>query len=162
MVVYYINRRAASLRNRSGPVIPISMLDVAPHIQIPLEEFTFTYARSSGPGGQNVNKVNSKAVMRWNPTTSPSLPESVRARFLAQYRSRLTNDGELVMTSERHRDQPSNIEDCYDKVREMLLAVAKAPKKRRPTKPSKASKQRRLDSKKRDSNKKQSRRGWSE
>lgn len=138
------------------------MLDVAPHIQIPLEEFAFSFARSSGPGGQNVNKVNSKAVMRWNPTTSPSLPEGVRIRFLGQFRSRLTNDGELVLSSDRHRDQPSNIEDCYTKVREMLLAVAKAPKKRRPTKPGKAAKQRRLDSKKRESQKKQNRRGWSE
>ncbi|MGC3968877.1 MAG: alternative ribosome rescue aminoacyl-tRNA hydrolase ArfB [Pirellulales bacterium] len=117
--------------------------------------------RSSGPGGQNVNKVNSKAVMRWRATTSPSLPEGVRARFLAKYGSRLTGEGELVVMSERYRDQPKNVDDCLEKVREMLLSVAIAPKKRKATKPSRAAKQRRLDSKKRDSTKKQNRR-WSE
>jgi ribosome-associated protein len=137
------------------------MLVVAPHIQIPPAEFEFTYARSSGPGGQNVNKVNSKAVLRWQATKSPSLPEAVRTRFLAKYGSRLTGDGELLITSERYRDQPRNIDDCLEKLREMLLSVAVAPKKRKKTKPSRASKERRLDSKKRDSSKKQSRR-WSE
>lgn len=137
------------------------MLVVAPHIQIPPAEFEFTYARSSGPGGQNVNKVNSKAVLRWQATKSPSLPEAVRSRFLAKYGSRLTGDGELLITSERYRDQPRNIDDCLEKLREMLLSVAVAPKKRKKTKPSRASKERRLDSKKRDSSKKQSRR-WSE
>ena len=137
------------------------MLVVAPHIQIPPAEFEFTYARSSGPGGQNVNKVNSKAVLRWQATKSPSLPEAVRARFLAKYGSRLTGDGELLITSERYRDQPRNIDDCLEKLREMLLAVAVAPKKRKKTKPSRASKERRLDSKKRDSTKKHNRR-WSE
>ncbi|MBL9084469.1 MAG: aminoacyl-tRNA hydrolase [Planctomycetales bacterium] len=137
------------------------MLVVAPHIQIPPAELEFTYARSSGPGGQNVNKVNSKAVLRWQATTSPSLPEAVRTRFLAKYGSRLTVDGELLITSERYRDQPRNIDDCLEKLREMLLSVAVAPKKRKKTKPSRASKERRLDSKKRDSTKKQNRR-WSE
>lgn len=137
------------------------MLVVAPHIQIPPSEFEFTYARSSGPGGQNVNKVNSKAVLRWQVTKSPSLPEAVRARFLAKYGSRLTGDGDLLITSERYRDQPRNIDDCLEKLREMLLSVAVAPKKRKKTKPSRASKERRLDSKKRDSTKKRNRR-WSE
>lgn len=137
------------------------MLVVAPHIQIPPAEFEFTYARSSGPGGQNVNKVNSKAVLRWQVTKSPSLPEAVRARFLAKYGSRLTGDGDLLITSERYRDQPRNIDDCLEKLREMLLSVAVAPKKRKKTKPSRASKERRLDSKKRDSTKKRNRR-WSE
>ncbi len=134
------------------------MLVVAPHIRIPREEFEFSFVRSSGPGGQNVNKVNSKAVMRWSPTKTPSLPEPVRERFLAKFASRITTEGELVLTSDRHRDQPSNIEDCFEKVREMLVSVATAPKKRRPTKPSKGSKERRLDSKRRDSAKKQGRR----
>ncbi|MCE9605497.1 MAG: aminoacyl-tRNA hydrolase [Planctomycetia bacterium] len=134
------------------------MLVVAPHIRIPRAEFEFTYVRSSGPGGQNVNKVNSKAVMRWDPTRTPSLPEPVRARFLAKFASRLTTEGELVITSDRHRDQPSNIEDCFEKVREMLVSIAVAPKKRRPTKPSKGSKERRLEGKRRDSAKKQNRR----
>lgn len=143
---------------RNSPHLGCLMLDVAPHIRVPLEEFEFTFARSSGPGGQNVNKVNSKALLRWNPTTSPSLPDDVRRRFLQQYATRLTTVGELVLQSERYRDQRQNIDDCLQKVREMLLAVARPPKTRKKTKPSRGSKERRLDSKRRDSAKKQNRR----
>jgi ribosome-associated protein len=138
------------------------MLDVAPHIRIPLDEFEFTFARSSGPGGQNVNKVNSKAVLRWNPTTSPNLRDDVRQRFLNRFRSRLTTEGELVLSSERFRDQRQNIDDCLEKVREMLTAVARPPKTRKKTKPSRASKERRLEGKRRDSAKKQNRRRFEE
>lgn len=138
------------------------MLEAAPNIRIPLDEFEFTYARSSGPGGQNVNKVNSKAVLRWSPTLSPNVPEDVRARFLSRYASKLTTEGELVIHSERYRDQRQNVDDCLEKVREMLAAVARPPKARKKTKPSYGSKLRRLDGKKRDSAKKQNRRGWSE
>jgi ribosome-associated protein len=134
------------------------MLVVAPHIRISLEEFAFTYARSSGPGGQNVNKVNSKAVLRWNPTTSPSLPDDVRRRLLERFASRLTTGGELVLASDRFRDQRRNADDCLEKVREMLATVARPPKKRKKSKPTRASKERRLESKRRESAKKQNRR----
>ncbi len=134
------------------------MLVVAPHIRIPLDEFEFTYVRSSGPGGQNVNKVNSKAVLRWNPTTSPSLPDDVRRRLLERFASRFTTGGELVLTGDRFRDQRKNADDCLEKVREMLEAVARPPKKRKKSKPTRASKERRLEGKRRDSAKKQNRR----
>jgi ribosome-associated protein len=80
--------------------------------------------------------------------TSPSLPEEVRARFLTKFANRITTEGDLVITSEKSRDQPSNIEDCYDKLREMILSVATTPRKRKPTKPTKGSQKRRLDEKK--------------
>jgi len=112
------------------------MLIVTPTIQIPDSEFVFTFARSSGPGGQNVNKVNSKAVLRWSPVASSSLPEDVRSRFVARYASRLTMDGELILTGQRSRDQGRNIEDCRERLKEMLLAVTRKPQIRRPTKPS--------------------------
>ena len=134
------------------------MLVVTSRIQIPLDEFQFTYARSSGPGGQNVNKVNSKAVLRWPLTTSPSLPDDVRTRLLAKVGNQVTNEGDLVIMSDRYRDQPRNREDCLDKVRAMIQAVATAPKKRRPTKPGRAAKERRLKSKQSQSQKKQQRR----
>jgi ribosome-associated protein len=136
------------------------MIEIAPRIRIPQEEFEFTYARSSGPGGQNVNKVNSKAILRWNPTTSPTLPDDVRARFLSRFASRVTTGGEIVIASEQYRDQRKNVDDCLDRLRTMLLEVARPPKKRRPTKPSRASKERRLDSKRRDSAKKSNRRNF--
>ncbi len=80
-------------------------LTVNSRISIPHEEFEFSFARSGGPGGQNVNKVNSKALLRWPVVTSAALPPDVRARFLARYRSRLTVEGEVIVTSQRYRDQ---------------------------------------------------------
>ena len=126
-------------------------------IPIPQDELQFTYARSSGAGGQNVNKVNSKAVLRWNPVTSRALTEAVRARFLASFASKLTVDGELVLMSDRHRDQGRNAADCIEKLKEMISSVWRAPKKRKATKPTFGSKQRRLKSKKVRSDTKQGR-----
>ncbi len=134
------------------------MLHVTPRIQIPLDEFEFSYARSGGPGGQNVNKVNSKAVMRWNVTTSPALPDDVRERFLSTFGSRVLATGELLITSEESRDQVRNKELCLEKLAEMLRAVARPPKTRRPTKPSKGSIRRRLEDKQQNSQRKANRR----
>jgi ribosome-associated protein len=136
----------------------LTELYVTQRIQIPMGEFEFTFARSGGPGGQNVNKVNSKAVLRWHPTTSPSLPDDIRARFLERYASRITTEGELILTSQKHRDQPSNIDDCLQKLAQMIESVAVPPKARRPTKPSLGSKIRRVESKARNSTKKAQRR----
>lgn len=133
------------------------MFVVNHRIAIPDDELRYTYVRSSGPGGQNVNKVNSKAVLRWSVAANMSVPEDVRARFAAKYGSRLTVDGEIVLSSDRHRDRGRNAEDCLDKLREMLLEVAAPPKKRRPTKPSRAARERRLKAKSEHSAKKQSR-----
>jgi ribosome-associated protein len=134
------------------------MLRITPALEIPDGEFEFTFARSSGPGGQNVNKVNSKAVLRWSPTVSPSLSEDVRARFLARYASRLTTAGELILTSQRSRDQSRNSEDCLERLKEMLLAVTRKPLQRRPTKPTRGSHKRRLEGKRIQSGKKRNRR----
>lgn len=123
------------------------MLIVNSRISIPDSELRFSYVRSSGPGGQNVNKVASKAVLRWHAAESPSLPPDVKARFLVRYKSRLTTEGELIVTSQRYRDQGRNTSDALDKLRTMLVSVLAPPKKRRPTKPTKASKRRRVESK---------------
>lgn len=133
------------------------MLAVNSRLQIPLAEFEFTYARSSGPGGQNVNKVNSKATLRWNLRGSPALPADVRERFLAAYGSRVTSEGDVLIVSQRYRDQAKNIDDCLAKLREMLAAVAVAPRKRRATRPTRGSKERRLKDKRASSARKQSR-----
>ena len=124
------------------------MLHVNRRIQIPVNEFQFTFARSSGPGGQNVNKVNSKVTMHWPVETSPSIPEDVRERFLARYRARINNAGQLVIHSQRYRDQGKNVADCLEKLREFLLEVATPPKRRIATRPSRASKERRVREKK--------------
>jgi ribosome-associated protein len=134
------------------------MLVVNDRLKIPLSELNFSFARSSGPGGQNVNKVNSKATLRWSATTSPSLPEPVRERFLTKYCHRITNSGEILISSQRFRDQGRNVADCLSKLRDMLSAVAAAPRKRKRTRPPKAAKERRLLAKRDRSEKKQLRR----
>jgi ribosome-associated protein len=133
-------------------------LDITPQLRIPEAELRLSFARSSGPGGQNVNKVSSKAVLHFDVLTSPSLPPDVRERFLTRYRSRITNAGEVVIHSDEFRDQPKNIQACYKKLREMIVAVLKPPKKRRATKPTRGSKVRRLKAKKVRSEVKQGRR----
>jgi ribosome-associated protein len=135
------------------------MLRLTPEIQIPLKEIQFSYTRSSGPGGQNVNKVSSKAVLRWDLLHSPSIKLEVKQRFQEQFPTRLTTEGFVVLTSDRFRDRLRNQEDCLEKLGQLLLAVAYPPKKRKKTRPTRASVLRRRDSKKRQSEKKQSR-GW--
>lgn len=124
------------------------MLFVTSFIQIPDDEIEFTFVRSSGPGGQAVNKVSSKARLRWNPHASPALRWDIRERFLARFGNKLTETGDLVLASDRHRDRLQNRDDCLDKLREMLLEVAYPPKQRKATKPTFGSKQRRIRAKK--------------
>jgi ribosome-associated protein len=126
-------------------------------IFIPDDELRFTYVRSSGPGGQNVNKVATKAVLRWNVWRSPSLPEAVRQRFVARYNSRLTSGGELVVAGQRFRTQSQNQADCLARLSGMLAAVATPPKVRRATRPTAGSVRRRLAEKKRRAQRKQTR-----
>jgi ribosome-associated protein len=124
------------------------MLQISTHIAIPDDELHFSFSRSSGPGGQNVNKVSSKATMRWGALASQQLPPGVRERFLAKFAGQLTKEGELVIYSQEFRDQPKNIESCRDKLRAMIASVLVPPKKRKATKPTKGSKVRRLNEKK--------------
>jgi ribosome-associated protein len=134
------------------------MLSINNDIQILSDEYAITFARSGGPGGQNVNKVNSKAVLRWTVYGSRSLPYDVLARFIDKYRNRLTSDGELILTSQRYRDQGRNVDDCVVKLREMILTVLSPPVKRRPTKPTRSSVKRREEAKRQQSRKKEQRR----
>jgi ribosome-associated protein len=127
------------------------MLAVNDKIQIPEGEFEWSFARSGGPGGQNVNKVASKAVLRWDLVASPSVPLHVKDRFRALFRRRLTIEGEVVLAGQRYRDQERNRQDCLEKLAEMLRQAAAVPDVRRPTKPTRGSKRRRLEAKRRQS-----------
>lgn len=138
--------------------LPFMDLEVTPNLIIPEAELRLSFARSSGPGGQNVNKVASKAILHFDVLRTASLPPGVRERFLTQYASRVTNAGEIVIHSEEYRDQPRNIQACHDKLRQMILAVLQPPKKRRATKPTRGSKVRRLNDKKARSQVKEGRR----
>lgn len=134
------------------------MLEVTARIQIPDDEFHWSYARSGGPGGQNVNKVASKAILHWNVQTTATLPPDVKQRLVAQQHTRINAEGELVLSSEKYRDQPRNIEDCLAKLRDLILQAVHVPKKRRATKPTRGSRERRLDSKRKQSARKEARR----
>lgn len=135
----------------------VEMLVVSARIRIPRDELRFSYVRSSGPGGQGVNKVNSKAVLHWEIGASPSLPGDVRQRFLAVYHRRISADGHLVLASQRYRDQHRNVSDCLDKLRAMVAAVAVPPRQRRRSRPPHAAVECRLRQKRERSTKKQRR-----
>ncbi len=134
------------------------MLDVNDRISIPLRELEFEFSRSGGPGGQNVNKTNTRASLRWNVTATHSLPHSVKERFRKKYNRRISQKGDFVLHSQRFRDQGKNVADCLSRLREMILAVAVSPKKRVPTRPTRASKERRLGTKRRQAIQKELRR----
>ena len=133
-------------------------LVITEHVIIPASELEVAVARSSGPGGQNVNKVNSKVSIHWQLQKSTILPEPIKQRLIASAGSKLCQDGSIQVTSQEHRDQPSNLRSCHDKLRRMIAEAMKPVKKRRPTKPSKASQRRRMDDKRLNSNKKAARR----
>lgn len=119
-------------------------LVVTPRLTIPSGELELAFARSGGPGGQNVNKVSSKVDLRWNPSTSAALAEDDRAWLLQKLRSRLTSDGTLIVTSTKTRDQLQNRDDAVDKLILIVAAALDRPKPRKATRPSKGAKRRRV------------------
>lgn len=122
-------------------------------------EFVYTSSRSAGPGGQNVNKVNSKVTLRFDVHASKILDEEQKARILHSLSAHINKEGVLILHADRSRSQLSNKEAVTEKFQGLLVRTFRTRKKRKPTKPTKASKQKRLDSKKRRSEKKQWRRG---
>lgn len=116
-------------------------------IVIPMSEVEFTYARSGGPGGQNVNKTETKAVLRWNLERATWITKDVKERFRMTFGSRLTTDGDVVIHSDETRNRSINEKACLQKLTEMLRRVWFAPKKRVATKPTRSSQRRRVEAK---------------
>jgi ribosome-associated protein len=127
------------------------MIHVTSRIAIDEREIDESFVRASGPGGQNVNKLSTAVQLRFDVRHSPSLPHDVRERLERIAGSRLTNDGVLVIIAQRHRTQLRNRQDALNRLVEMIRQAAIAPVKRRPTRPTKASRERRIEGKKRRS-----------
>lgn len=123
------------------------MIEITPRLHLDEREIAFDFIRASGPGGQNVNKVESAVQLRFDARNSPSLPDYVRAKLETLAGKRATNDGVIVITAQRFRTQEANRKDAIDRLVELIRSAAHKPKPRRATKPTKASKVRRLDSK---------------
>ena len=125
------------------------MIEVAQGISINENEITLDFIRSSGPGGQNINKVASAVQLRFNVDSSPSLPEEVKARLRRAARSRISEDGVLIIEAKRHRTQEQNREDAIARLVALIARAAQPPKPRKKTKPTAASQAERIEAKKR-------------
>jgi len=134
------------------------MLEISPQLSIPDDELVERFVRSSGPGGQNVNKVASAVELRFDALHSPSLGEELRARLLARRDRRITDDGVIVISAQRFRTQERNREDARERLAALILAATHVAKKRIATRPSRAAKERRLGAKKERSQVKTARR----
>jgi len=138
------------------------MISITSHIALNESEIKFSFICSPGPGGQNVNKVATAALLRFNVITSTSLPEAVRMRLLALIGKKLTTQGELLIKANRYRTQKRNRQDALERLKQFILQATITPKKRKKSKPSLASRQQRLANKKRHAENKTLRRRVSE
>lgn len=123
------------------------MIAITPRISIDEAEIKEEFIRASGPGGQNVNKLSTAVQIRFDVRLTPNLPEAVRARLERLAGRRLTKDGVIVMTAQRYRTQDRNRQDARERLVELIRQATEAPTLRRATRPTLASKRRRLDSK---------------
>ncbi|HET8555554.1 MAG TPA: alternative ribosome rescue aminoacyl-tRNA hydrolase ArfB [Rhodanobacteraceae bacterium] len=137
------------------------MLTVSRHIHIPDSELVERFMRADGPGGQHVNRTESAVELRFDAASSPSLPDAVRERLLARRDRRITAEGVVVIQARRFRDQARNRDDARERLATLIRAAVAPPKKRVPTRPTRASRERRLTHKKQRGQLKQNRkRDW--
>lgn len=122
-------------------------------IKIPFSELSFTFSRGGGPGGQNVNKVNTRVTLHWCYQLTQSCGPAVLERFSKKY-ARFVVADEIQITSQEHRTQKANLDDCVAKLHQMLNEVARPPKVRKATRPKYSAVQKRLETKKKDGDKK--------
>lgn len=123
-------------------------IEIDAKVRIAKNEIKFRFSRSSGPGGQHVNKVNTRVSLIWSVSQSDSILPSIKDFLLAALAKRLNQEGELVIHSDQNRSQIRNREHCIEKLQKTVRAALVVPKKRRPTKPSRTSVERRIQEKK--------------
>ena len=131
------------------------MIHIDPSISVPLKELALSFVHSSGPGGQNVNKVATACQLRFDVARSPSLPEAVKQRLIRLAGRRVTGDGVLLIDARRFRTQHRNRQDAIDRLTKLLQRAARPPKPRKKTRPTLASREKRLEKKRRRAQTKQ-------
>jgi ribosome-associated protein len=136
-------------------------IELAPKVWTDREQLRFGFSRSSGPGGQNVNKVNTKTELRINLRALHGISDRALGRLKSLAGRKLLPDGDLMFTADKERTQESNRRACLEKLRELIVEALVEPKVRRKSKPSRGSKERRLDAKKKQGEKKRAR-NWQE
>jgi ribosome-associated protein len=127
------------------------VLEIVPGLSIPVAELSFRASRSGGPGGQHVNTSSTRVELIWDVAGSPSLSEEQRARIQNQLMNRISNEGVLILAGSGSRSQHRNREEVTERLADMLRSALHVPKKRRKTKPTRASREARLDTKKKRS-----------
>jgi ribosome-associated protein len=132
-------------------------LELAPGWTIPEQELSTRAVRSSGPGGQNVNKVSTKVELRFRYAESEALDAAQKRRLAKTFPSHVTSEGDFLLTSDRFRSQARNHEDVLSRLAEMVLSIRRAPRRRVPTKPSRGAKERRLSNKRHQAERKRER-----
>ncbi|HEV2844368.1 MAG TPA: alternative ribosome rescue aminoacyl-tRNA hydrolase ArfB [Thermoanaerobaculia bacterium] len=135
------------------------MIPITEDLAVPDEEVVFTTSRSGGPGGQNVNKLETRVTLRFDLAGSSVLSEEQKARLQERLATRITKDGALLVTSQKHRTQAANKEAAVERFAELIRDALKEEAPRKKTKPSRAAKTRRLEAKRRQSQRKRDRSG---
>lgn len=135
------------------------MIEIHPLLAIPEHELTFTASRSSGPGGQHVNKVSSRVTLSFDVANSPSLSEAQRRRLLARLATRITKDGVLKLHCQQHRSQAANRAELVTRFVAVLRQALRTRRRRKPTAPTRAARERRLTEKRQRGEIKRGRRG---